>query len=485
MISIDFDDLIIDKNKPLQNQIYENLLSRIMNGRLVAGAKLPSSRNMSESLNVSRITVTQAIEKLKKEGLLTSRAGQGVFVSKKIPTKTEINKSCVKMKNNSNTIYSLPGLSIYGESINKVCLLKNGWPKSPPFSPGLPDLKEFPFKIWSKLLRQNLDRMPASEYCDASGYLPLKKCLSNYLSNFRGVTCTPGQVIITNGALEALNICIRVTLNQGDSVFMENPGYRRAKYAFDSINADLHLIQLVNGHLNVDYLLKRKKSAKLLYTTPTNQYPMGGVISTKERLKLLGWAEQSNTWILEDDYDSGFLFENKPISALQGFKKNSPIVYTGSFSKTLMPRLRVGYLVVPEQVAPAFINAKSQLSGPNNLLGQAVISDFIDEGHFARHIRRMRRNYQEKWAHFCSLLRENLEPNVKLISNGVSMHVILDIPEYDDVTLSEKLIYKGFGSTPLSAFYHGKEKKTGLVLGFANTSSQQREALVEYLKTLL
>ncbi|BBM02124.1 hypothetical protein GL2_21980 [Microbulbifer sp. GL-2] len=354
-----------------------------------------------------------------------------------------------------------------------------------PFTPGLPDLDSFPFHLWNRLYRRHQDRTALIGYGPSEGYQPLRQALAEYLRNSRGVRCSAEQIIITNGAQESLSLCAQVILNPGDTVTMENPGYRRARIAFQSAGADLHLAGLKNGSLDVESLTKHNHTAKLLYTTPTHQYPMGGVMPASDRLRLLDWAASSEAWILEDDYDSEFSFVHKPVAALQGMAEDTPVLYMGSFSKTLQPGIRLGYMVVPKSVIQVFNHAKEMLSGHSPLLSQAIVADFIEEGHFVRHLRKMRINYREKWLHFCDLARDKLEPQAQLIASSAGMHLVLATPGRNDLELSKQLAQHRFGSTPLSFFYPDKSLNHGLVLGFANTNKQQREDCIELLQSFL
>ncbi|WP_299579169.1 PLP-dependent aminotransferase family protein [uncultured Microbulbifer sp.] len=485
MSTPDFSDLSLNRTQPLQKQLYQALIEWIINGRLAAGSKLLSSRRMSECLNISRNTVTQVIEQLKNEGCLISKAGKGVFVSKHLPPGIvefqkphTLNKE--KLRDNS-----LPRLSKFSEFLKSRPRTISRWPTLLPFSPGVPDLKAFPFSIWNKIYRQHQDRIPISGYGDPAGYLPLRERLAEYLLVSRGVRCTSDQIIITNGRQEALNICAQTILNFGDSVLMENPGFRGARFAFNSMNARINLIKLKRNHLDIDQILNDDLNAKILYTTPNYQHPMGGVIPPDDRNKLLDWAENSKCWILEDEASSSFSFQEKPQAALQGMRENTPVIFIGSFNRVLIPSLRLGYLVVPKSVASSFTDTKSVLSGPSTLLYQAMLADFMDEGHFVRHIRRMQKNYQKKWDHLCELIRFWLEPSVELVTSSVAMYVVILTPMYDDTRLSEKLIQRGFGSAPLSLSDAREKKISGLVLGCANTTRLQREQLVQYLADIL
>ncbi|WP_192879379.1 PLP-dependent aminotransferase family protein [Microbulbifer sp. A4B17] len=484
MSAPDFSDLFLNRNRPLQEQLYQSLTEWIVSGRLVKNSKLPSSRRMSASLNISRNTVIHVIEQLKKEGFLIGKAGKGVYVSQNLPYGAMELASHIS-PGEKHTEISLPSLSDFTEAMKSRPRLKSRWPTLLPFSPGVPDLKSFPFPIWNKIYRQHQDRIPISGYGDPAGYLALRESLAEHLLASRGVRCTSDQVIITNGRQEALNICAQTILNYGDTVLMENPCYRGARFAFNMKNAKVNLIELKENRLDVGQLLKKNIKAKLIYTTATYQHPMGGVLPLKERSNLLDWAEKSNCWILEDESNGTLSFEEKPIAALQGMKKNTSVIFIGSFCRTLLPSLRLGYIIAPKPVAPSFIDTKSMLSGPCNLLHQAVLADFINDGHYVRHIRKMQNNYQEKWAHFCQLIRTHLEPDIHLIKSSAAMFVIIKTPGYDDVFLSEKLIERGFGNSPLSLSDANKSKISGLVLGCANTTQLQRLHFVKYLAKLI
>ncbi|WP_202862824.1 PLP-dependent aminotransferase family protein [Microbulbifer sp. A4B17] len=482
MTSHELADLNLDPGQPLQSQLYRQLVRWICVGRLAAGTKLPSSRRLAESLAISRNTVTQVLDQMKAEGFLTSYPGKGVFVSPKLPSYVEKPEG-QDWQAQSNRC--LPPLSDYGDLVQAFPGSRENEDLLIPFTPGLPDLNAFPFTIWNKLYRRHQSRLALAGYGQSQGYLPLRQALAEYLRNSRGLRCNAEQVIITNGAQEALNLCAQVTVNRGDRVYIENPGYRRARSAFLAVGAKLMPVSLADKHLDVDKLVKSAKKAKLLFITPTHQYPMGGVMPASERIKLLDWATQMGCWIIEDDYDSEFSFQNKPVAALQGMGEKTPVLYMGSFSKTLLPGLRLGYLVTPSSTVPAFAQAKEMLSGHSPLVTQAVVADFLNEGHFVRHLQKMRASYMQKWEHFCQLIRDTLPSPARLIASSTGMHLVISTPGHDDITLSKKLRSHGLGSTPLSLFFPNKVENTGLVLGFANTEHKQREECVKVLTKLL
>ncbi|MEH6473632.1 MAG: PLP-dependent aminotransferase family protein [Halopseudomonas sp.] len=479
-------DIELTADQPLQSQLHRALASRISSGRLVPGMRLPSSRLLAQQLGVSRNTVTAVLDQLKAEGYIDSRSGSGVYVNQDLPG------GLLRIGATAGSVQPLPTLSEYGATLQQMAR----WPQQPadlpshqtaalPFTVGLPDLSQFPLKSWLKIQRRHQDRSVLMGYDNAYGYQPLRQALANYLRASRGVRCQPNQIIITHGAQQALSLCSLVLLNDGDRVMVENPGYQGAQEAFLASNAELVGLDVGPEGLDVNKLPART-TARLMYTTPTHQYPLGGIMPAAQRLKLLDWAARNKLWIIEDDYDSEFHFHAKPIAALQGITEQTPVLYLGSFSKTLLPGLRLGYLVVPESLAPVFARAKRCMAGETAQLCQAVVADFIDEGHFGRHLRRMRQLYQQKWDHMAQLIEQHLAGRATAVVESAGMHLVLQIDAIDDVALLKNFNAAGFGGGALSQYYlAGMPAKTGLVLGFANTNAVQREAGVLALQSLI
>jgi GntR family transcriptional regulator/MocR family aminotransferase len=468
-------------NMPLQTQLQGHLRNWICEGRLQPGTKLPASRILSNELGISRNTITIVIEQLRSEGFLETFPGKGVYVVESLP----VNINGIK---NIDWQYKVakPELSNFAQEITAKPLSEHGL--TLPFTPGIPDFEAFPTKIWNTLQRRHNDRTSLMGYNGTQGYLPLRQALSKYLMLSRGVRCEESQIVITHGAQQAISLCAQILINTKDEVLVENPGYMGAKKAFKARGAKLSPCLLGDNGLDINSLIStsnKKAPNKLMYCTPTHQYPLGGILPASDRLRLLDWAAKNNTWIIEDDYDSEFHFHHKPVAALQGMAEHTPVIYMGSFSKTLFPALRLGYLVVPQELVDVFVKAKSFMSGESPILPQAVIADFIMEGHFTRHLRKMRQLYQEKWHHLHQLLQDKLKNKATPIIKSAGMHLAVIIPNCDDKTLSQALKEEGFGSSPLSAYYLDTPMMTGLVLGFANSTAQQRERLVSTLDSLL
>lgn len=483
MNSPDYELMEIDRDKPLQVQIHQHLVEWICAGRLAPGSRLLSSRQLAEQLQVSRNTVMLVIEQLKSEGFLTGIVGKGVFVSEKLPSHVESLSLGFRDDFVSSVGQSLPRISKFAKSLDDTQAKLT--PNLFAFQTGVPDLTAFPYKTWMSLYRRHYDRALLSGYIGHQGYGPLREALAQYLNISRGLRCDASQIIITNGAQEALSLCARVVLNAGDTVLFENPGYRSARRAFLSYGLKIKPVPLRKDVINVDRLPVQKNRSNLLYVTPTHQYPMGGVLSAGDRLRLISWAIENKSWVLEDDYDSEYAFAQRPVAALQGLAARTPVLYVGSFSKTLLPALRMGYLVVPKPLVRKFVLVKSYFSGEVCAVNQAIVADFILEGHFVRHLRRMRRLYKAKWTHFVEVLQWSLPKQARLIGYSAGMHLVVEMPGVDDRKILNQMNESGFGGECLSACYSNKATKRGMILGFANTTELQRESCANYLSELL
>jgi len=482
MEAIDLNTLHINPNQGLQKQIHHQLVEWICSGRLPVGTKLPSSRQLAHDLQVSRNTISLVFEQLKAEGFIETYQGKGVYIATELPIDNLLISTPIK-----NKPAHLPPISQFAQSLQQNRLTTQR--QTLPFTLGIPDLQQFPTRIWNQIQRCHQDRSCLMGYDDGQGYQPLREAIADYLKISRGVRCHAEQVIITHGAQQGISLCSLALLDEDDHVLLENPCYLGAKKAFKTRHIAFTPIPLVDQCIDINYLFNKllitAKKPRLLYTTPTHQYPLGGMLSAGQRLKLLDWAYTEKIWIIEDDYDSEFHFTHKPIAALQGMTSPHSVIYLGSFSKTLFPSLRLGYLVVPEELVEIFVQTKNFMTGESPLLNQAVVADFIAEGHFIRHLRKMRKLYKEKWIHLESLIKEKLQGLASPIAESAGMHLAIEIADCDDVLLQKELLKQGFGCAALSQYYIGEVEKTGLVLGFANTTTEQRIACIEYIRMLL
>ncbi len=432
-------DLLINiDNKlelPLHRQIYEEIRKAIFSGRLPSGKRVPSTRQMSTILGVSRATVTMAYDYLLSEGYFESYSGSGTYVARNIPDELlEADAEDVDHAQTAPRTARAKRLSEYGKSLES-----KGWfgvsQEEPAiqFSYGRPDLDHFPMRIWSQIMsRRCRNRNFALLDCPsrAAGYEPLKHAIAAYLARARAVVVRPEQVIVVNGSQQGLDLVTRVLIDPGDLVGIEEPGYIGAQRAFLAQGADLAPIYVDRSGIRIDYLKSlftnsSERKMKLCYVTPSHQYPTGCVLSLPRRLELLSWANRSGTLIIEDDYDSEFRYVGKPIPALSGIDHGGSVIYLGTFSKVLLPALRLGYLVVPEDFIDVFTRAKWLSDRHSSLLQQQVLSDFITEGHLERHIRKMRALYEKRRKLVVEMLEGLFDDSVTILGDSAGINVLI------------------------------------------------------------
>jgi len=492
MSSIELDslrdiELAKEADTPLQGQLYARIKERILNGRLSPGTKLPSSRSLSSSLSVSRNTVNNAFEQLKSEGYIETKQGSGHFVSHDLPEHF-LQASGLNKSKRSKLANNQLSLSTLGESLSNGALPRVYDNQS--FEAGVPDLDAFPLKTWSRIYHHQSQRTSLLGYNSLKGYPPLCEVLTRYLSASRGVDCSPEQVIITVGAQQAATIAIQVLLNKGDQAYVEEPGYIGMRKAFHAHGVQTTEIAVGDQGIDITQLPEKPKG-RLLCLTPTHQYPMGSIIPLANRMKILQWASENNIWLMEDDYDSEYHYDHKPIAAMQGLGLAEQVIYIGSFSKVLYPGLRLGYMVVPKRLAGACVKAKNMMSGQTALVEQATVAEFIESGHFLRHLRQMRMLYRDKLTAILKACETHLSSFAYPKYSGAGMHIVLIFkPEWCKNEITDTQVVKALQGqqifcSALSAYYHQQAKHQGLVLGFANTKSSQMDPKIATLKTVL
>jgi GntR family transcriptional regulator/MocR family aminotransferase len=348
------------------------------------------------------------------------------------------------------------------------------------FRVSLPALDRFPSAVWSKLVTRH-SRKPAREvlaYGDAMGYAPFREAIAEYLGAVRAVRCDPSQILVTTGSQQGLQLSAHVLLDAKDSAWMEEPGYLGARQAFMIAGTRIVPVPVDQEGLNVEEGIRRGRSARAVYITPSHQYPLGVIMSATRRMQLLSWAERRGAWIIEDDYDSEYRFGSRPIAALQGLDADARVIYVGTFSKVMFPALRLGYLVVPKDLARAFTAAREATDIFSSTLYQAAMTDFIREGHFARHIRRMRMLYAERRTVLVEAIRKEMAGQLEVLGEEAGMHLVALLPPgVSDVAVSVKAAKRGISAVPLSSCYAKAPKRGGLILGYGGTAPAQiREA---------
>jgi len=344
------------------------------------------------------------------------------------------------------------------------------------FRVSLPALDHFPIGAWAKLVARHSRRPPSGimAYCHAMGYLPFREAIAEYLGAVRGVRCEASQILVTTGSQQALQISAQALLDPRDGVCVEEPGYPGARQAFMTVGAHLVPVRVDHDGINVAEIRSRGRSARAVYVTPSHQYPMGMTMSATRRLLLLHWAVHSGAWIIEDDYDSEYRFGSRPIASLQGLDTDGRVIYVGTFSKVLFPALRLGYVVVPKDLVRAFSAARDAADIFSSTLYQAVLTDFIREGHFARHIRRMRMLYLNRRRALVNAIQVQMGHMVEVIGAEAGMHLVALLPRgINDVEVSRKAAQMGISAIPLSSCYVTPPTRGGLILGYGGANAHQ------------
>jgi GntR family transcriptional regulator/MocR family aminotransferase len=462
---------------PMYRQLYDWFRGAIINGQMRPGQRVPSTRGLAAELKISRIPVLNAFEQLLAEGYFETFVGAGTCVAKSIPDDTLSQPPVKAWKGHQETVGKRGPRRMSRRGMALTRLPAQTWLDNlGAFRVSLPALDHFPIGVWSKLVARHSRKPPRGimAYGDAMGYLPFREAVAEYLGTVRGVRCESSQILVTTGSQQALQISAQVLLDPKDRVCMEEPGYPGARQAFITAGAHLIPVSVDDEGINVAELLRRGRDARAVYVTPSHQYPMGMTMSATRRMLLLNWAARSGAWIIEDDYDSEYRFGSRPIASLQGLDTDGRVIYVGTFSKVMFPALRLGYVVVPKDLIPAFSAARDAADIFSSTLYQAVLTDFIREGHFARHIRRMRMLYMERRRALVNAIQIQMGDMAEVLGAEAGMHLVVLLPRgADDVAVSRKAAQRGISAMPLSVCYSKAPTRNGLILGYGGANAHQ------------
>ncbi len=455
-------------NTSLNQALYTHLRMSILSGELQGGMKLPSTRALAGELHISRNTVLNAYRQLLTEGYLESRGGSGTYVANILPELLlSPLDSDIPKANQSHRADARPlRLSEQAKAGMGLSDPHSGRKSPHPFLAELPALDAFPYKLWSRLIIRRARRMPVSDfrYQDSAGYRPLREAIAAHLTVSRQVHCSADQIMILPGSQGAFDLASRMFINAGDPVWIEDPGYSSVRGAFLSAGAQIIPVPVDNEGMMVSLGVERAPQARMVYVTPSHQFPLGVTMSLSRRLALLDWAKRSSAYIIEDDYDSEFRFAGRPLATLQGLDLAGRVIYTGTFSKVLFPSLRIGYMVLPSPLVDPFLRVRRLIDIHNPIFEQAVLADFMNEGHFTRHLRRMRTLYAERRN---TLLETAKELPLEIQSPETGIHCIGWLPEgIDDRLLAEKGAEYDLDLTPVSIFSIEPLARKGLLLGY-------------------
>ena len=468
---------------PLYRWFYGELRSAILEGRIAPGARLPATRDLAREYKLSRATVVVAFEQLRSEGYVEGRVGAGTYVSQVLPDDLlQVARPGVGRAASPQRV----GWSSYARRLK---LFRGGEPRiTRAFRANQAALDVFPTTLWAQVAARRLRRASTQLLAggEALGYRPLRQAVAEYLNTSRAVKCSADQVLIISGVQEALERAARLLLDPGDPVWVEEPGYPGASIVFRAVGAKVCPVPVDGEGLDLDLGRRRWRAARLVYVTPAHQFPLGVTMSLRRRLALLEWARRSHTLIFEDDYDSEYRYSGRPIPALQGLDRAGVVIFAGTFNEVLFPALRLAYLVVPPAMVDRFAAAQSITMRHAPLLDQAVLCDFITEGHFARHIRRMRELYAERLAVLQESARSRLAGLLSIPSVEAGLQTVGWLaPGLRAENVAKEAAQREVEVIPIGCYASRHFARQGLLLGFAAVDSRELRRGVEQLARAL
>jgi len=351
-----------------------------------------------------------------------------------------------------------------------------------------PALDDFPFQVWSNLVARHSRNPQASVLHNVSrlGSRRFREEISSYLRTARAVKCDPSQIMVVSGSQQALDITTRVLLDRGDPVLIEEPGYALERTVLTAAGCRLNPVPVDQEGMDVALGIRRYPTARAAFVTPSHQFPLGSTMSAARRLLLLNWAQKSGSWIVEDDYDSEYRFDAQPIASLQGLDVNERVIYIGTFSKVLFPSLRIGYLVIPRDLIERFCSVRYAMDIFPPYLFQEVLADFMGQGHFGRHIRKMRQIYGSRRALLIESMQKEFGDRLEILGTASGMHVTVTLPsDSDDREIADRAARERLWLWPLSPCYVRKERKQGFVLGYGSTPESQIQAAVRCFRSIV
>ena len=463
--------------------LYQEIRVAILDGRLRRGMRLPATRELARQYGVSRGTAVSAFEQLHAEGYLEGKVGAGTNVNTRLPEDFLIAGSqsppAVSASRRSPPLSRLAG---------RLALVPGPDLSVPRAFRPEPAIDEFPLDVWTRIAARCMRGATRSLLADSDsrGYRPLREAVAAYVGSARGVVCTPDQVVIVSGIQHGLDLTIRVLVDPRDAVCLEDPCHPIVAAMFSVLPAKIVPIPVDRYGLDVEVGVRTCRRPKLIYVTPAHQFPLGPTMTVARRLALLDWAQRARAWVFEDDYDSEYRYSGRPIPALQGLDRGRRVIYSGSFSKVLLPSLRLGYLVVPPELVDKFVAARFITDRHSSVLDQAVMCDFLTNGHFGRHIRRMRELYASRLAALAEAVKSKLAGSIQLAETEAGIMTVAWLNK----DLQANAVAKAAAAhevevTPVGVFALETPRPEGLLLGFAPYNVRQIREAVDRLALAL
>ena len=476
-------ELTLGRRRPqetLTTWLYRELRSAILDGRLAPETRLPASRDFALQYGTSRGTVVNVFERMQTEGYLSSRTGRGTWVNR-ITTDT-----LLAPRRSVSPAYIGPIASSYRRP--KAWQGLTAGSEGRPFQMRTPALAESPAKVWGMITARRARKFQSwlRTEDDGRGYRPLREAIAQYLGSFRGVRCAADQIVLVSGAQQGLDLLARLLLKPADPVWMEDPGYFGATLAFENAGAKIIPVPVDEQGFSIATGLRLCPQAKGVYLTPAHQFPLGMTMSLERRLAVLQWAAKTGSFVIEDDYDSEYRFDGPPVSALQSLDRNSNVIFVGSFNKLLFEGLRIGYVVLPPPLADYFLAFRFRTDFRSLSLDQAVLYEFIAEGHLARHLRRMRHLYAERLAALLDAGRKHLKGLVEISSIQAGLYTVASLRNgMTSRQAEEAAAGRGIQTSALDRYTLKRSDPRGLLLGFAAfNESALRTAILQLSEAL-
>lgn len=455
--------IVLDRkgSTPLHRQIYEQWRQDILRGRLHGGERVPSTRDLAATLAVSRTTITEAYDQLIAEGYLETTHGSGTFVCHELPDELlRPQRTAAKEPADDPPLR----LSRYGAGLKTDYHVPPKIPGAINFIQWRPDLTHFPFALWRRVMSRHLRYANPEmfDYAgDPAGIEPLRHEIAAYAGRSRAVQATPEQVVVVNGSQQGIDLCAHVLLERGEEVAVENPGYQGAHRIFAAYGARLRPVPVDQDGIVVAAL---KGKERIVYVTPSHQFPTGVAMSLARRLELIEWARRHGAIIIEDDYDSEYRYSGPPLPSLQGLARGVPVVYIGTFSKVMFPGLRIGYVIAPKGLTKPLSRAKWLADRHTPVLEQATLADFLGEGHLERHVRRMRRLYGRRREVLISSLARHFGDAARVAGDPAGMHVLV---RFDRVDILSRAAQQRVQVAESRSYYLVNPPDYEVILGFA------------------
>jgi GntR family transcriptional regulator/MocR family aminotransferase len=468
--------------RPMHKQIYDGYREAIVRGNLRSGQQIPSTRALAVELGISRIPVLDAYAQLLAEGYFESRAGAGTFVSSSLPEQP-VSHSGNASEVRTGTRPASRRSTVVPRRESEPWVYGTG-----AFSVGQLAFDHFPFQTWTRLLTRHCRKVHAGSlnYGDPMGSKDFRETIAAYLRTARAVHCDARQIMVVSGSQQALDLCARTMLDPGAPVWIEDPGYMLLRSALNLAGCDLVPVPVDGEGLNVAAGIRLCRQAKAAWVTPSHQYPLGVTMSASRRFQLLEWARGAGAWIIEDDYDSEYRYESMPIASLQGLDSDSRVIYIGTFSKTLFPSLRLGYMVIPADLVDRFAAVRRVIDVCPPQLYQAVLADFMREGHYARHIRKMRMLYSERRSALVEAIRSEFGSRLEVTGGAAGMHLAVMLPDgLNDVEIAARAARQNLWLWPLSPAYLGDNPRQGFILGFGSTTAAEMPRAVKRMRSVI